>query len=90
MKIKCICFYTHLHENAKNRKNTTTQKKLERQKTQKTPKRKKTVYAYFQEQSRMFSRTKTQKKINTNMQILGERRQLISCEYCICVNYCMH
>ena len=74
MKIKCICFCTHLHENAK-------KKRKKKTKTQKNAKKTKTHIfknedAYFQERRR-------KKKTKTKTQILGERCQLSSGEYCI-------
>ena len=54
--------------------------KKKRKRTQKNVK--KTKNAYFQERRRIFSRVKTQKKTKTKTQILGERCQLSSGEYC--------
>ena len=85
MKMKCICFYIHLHESAKNAtkrkcKTTKTQKNAKKNENAKNAKKKKThVFknedAYFQERRRKKTKTKTQ--------ILGERCQLSSGEYCI-------
>ena len=64
------------NENAKEgKKKTKTQKNAKKTKTQKKN-------AYFQERRRIFSRRKTQ-KTKTKTQILGERCQLSSGEYCI-------
>ena len=76
MKMKCSCLSTYLHEDAKNAK-----KKRKRKKTKNAKERKKTQNAYFQERRCIFSRTKTQKN-ETKTQILGERCQLSSGEYC--------
>ena len=86
MKLKCICVCTHLHENAKKKtqKKPNAKKNRKRKRTQK----KKNENAYFQEGRGIFSRTKTQKKkTKTKTQILGERCQLSSGEYCITCIY---
>ena len=83
MKIKCICFCTYLHENAKktqkneNAKNENVKERKKKTKTQINAKKTKTHLfknedAYFQERRRKKRKT----------QIRGERCQLSSGEYC--------
>ena len=84
MKMKCICFCIHLYENAKNAK-----KKRKRKKNENAKERKKNENA--KKRKGIFSRTKTHifknedanKKTKTKTQIIGERCQLSSGEYCI-------
>ena len=84
--MKFVCFCIHLHENAK-RKKTQNLKKTKMQKNakyedekRKTPKHED---AYFQERRRK----KTKKRTKTKTQILGERCQLSSGEYCIIYSF---
>ena len=79
--MKNICFCTHLHENAKKRKKNENAKKRKRKRTQKNEN------AYFQDRRRIFSRTKTPEKTQTKNQILGERCQLSSGEYCTRIHF---
>ena len=57
MKMKCICFCTHLHENAKNESAKKNENAKGRKKSRRRKKAQKDEDAYFPEQ-----RTKTQKK----------------------------
>ena len=59
--MKCICFCTRLHENAKKTQKNENAKERKKTKTQKNAKNEN---AYFQERRRIFSRTKTQKNEN--------------------------
>ena len=77
--MKCICFYTHLHENVKNAK-----KKRKRKKPKTQKKRKKTKTHILKNEDAYFQERRS-KKTKTKTQILGERCQLSSGEYCTAV-----
>ena len=82
-----LLLHPFTRERNKAKKKTKTQKKTENAKKKKTQK---SQNAYFQERIRIFSRTRTQ-KTKTKTQILGERCQLSSGEYCIytfILSYC--
>ena len=81
--MKCICFCTHLHENAKKRKKNENAKKSIKTKTH-----------VFKNEDEYFQERRRKKKTKTKTQILGERCQLSSGEYCIMQSdteacYCM-
>ena len=74
-----------LHPFSKERikaQNNENVKKLKHKRTQKTMTQTINDDAYFQERRRKFLRTKTQKKRKAKTQIIGERCQLSSGEYC--------
>ena len=92
MKMKCIYFCTHLHENAKKTKKNENAKKRKRkrmQKKRKRKKRKKTKTHIFKNEDAYFEERRRKKKTKTKTQILGERCQLSSGEYCISSTYKM-